>query len=378
MEMSELFGEKKLGFGLMRLPLTNPKDDTSIDIELAKKMVDVFMERGFTYFDTAWMYCGFNSENAVKEILTTRYPRDSYTLATKMHVGFLKDKDDRQKMWDAQINKTGVSYFDYYLIHDQGNSHYAKAKELDLYNFLREKRDQGLIKHLGFSFHDKADVLDRILTENPDMEFVQIQLNYLDWESDNVQSRKCYEVCCKHNKPVIVMEPVKGGTLANVPDTAEKIMKNYNKDASIPSWAVRFAASHDNVKMVLSGMSNLEQMLDNISFMQDFKSLSEEEINIINRVTDILNGKIAIPCTGCSYCTDGCPKNIAIPRYFSLYNEAKTDDEKKVDFVEKYKNIKSTFGSPLDCLRCGKCEKICPQHLNIIEYLKEVKDYFED
>lgn len=373
-----LFGEKKLGFGLMRLPLTNPDDASSIDIELTKKMVDSFIENGFTYFDTAWMYCGFNSENAVKEALVKRHPRDSYTLATKLHAGFLQTKEDRDKIFQTQREKTGVDYFDYYLIHDIGLDHYKVYTELDCFNWLMDKKEKGLVKHIGFSYHDNAELLDKVLTEHPEMEFVQLQINYLDWDSEGIQSRKCYEVAVKHNKPVIVMEPVKGGTLAKVPENVAEMYRAYDADMSVPSWAIRFAASLDHVKMVLSGMSNMEQLMDNMSYMKDFVPLNETENTMVMKAVEMINSNIAIPCTGCEYCVDGCPMHIAIPKYFSLYNADRQEVKEKgwTPQGEYYDRLTGTFGKASDCVGCGQCEHVCPQHLPIINNLKEVANYF--
>ena len=370
---------KKLGFGLMRLPRLDPNNEGSIDLEQTKQMVDTFLQRGFTYFDTAWMYCAFKSENAVKDALTSRHPRESYTLATKLHAAYIHSLDDRDAIFNTQREKTGVEYFDYYLLHDVGVEHYEIYKKYDCFAWIAEKKRQGLIKHMGFSFHDTAEVLDKILTEHPEMEFVQLQINYLDWDSEGVQSRKCYEVATKHGKPVIVMEPVKGGTLAKLPAAAEALLRQADPGASIPSWAVRFAASLPNVKMVLSGMSSTEQLLDNTGYMQDFAPLTQQEQAVIAQAVGIINASIAIPCTGCAYCTEGCPMHIAIPKYFSLYN-AEMQELKEKDFTSQgtyYYNLTLKFGKASDCIACGQCESVCPQHLPIIENLKRVAKQFE-
>jgi len=310
--------EKKLGFGLMRLPHHDPQNPADVDLEQVKKMVDLFMEKGFTYFDTAWMYNAFASEPTAKAALVDRYPRESFTLATKLHAGFYNSFEDRDKILHAQLQKTGAGYFDYYLIHGIEESMLEKIEKYDVFSWLKEKKAEGLVRHIGFSFHDTPELLDELLTKHPEAEFVQLQINYLDWESEWIRSRRCYEVAEKHHKPVIVMEPVKGGTLAKVPESVEKLFKEHDPVLSVPSYAIRFAASLPNVMVVLSGMSNVSQMEDNLSYMEDFKPLSEEEKALCTKAAELINSQIAIPCTGCSYCTEGCPMNIAIPQYFSL------------------------------------------------------------
>ncbi len=257
---------------------------------------------------------------------------------------------------------------------------YPKYEKFDCFNWLLDKKAQGLVKHPGFSFHDTPELLDEILTKHPEMEVVQLQVNYLDWESEWIRSRACYETARKHDKPVIIMEPVKGGTLANVPETVEKMFKRHDPDMSVPSWAIRFAASLPGVMVVLSGMSNIAQMRDNVSFMENFKPLTEEEKQMCFRAAEIINSQVAIPCTGCSYCTEGCPRHIAIPKYFSLYNEDMREKLEEKGWTANYSNymiLNSEFGKASDCIACGQCESVCPQHLPIIDNLKKVAAHYE-
>ena len=369
---------KKLGFGLMRMPLLNEDKPKSVDIDQVCKMVDIFMENGFTYFDTAYMYHSYISEKIAKEVLVDRYPRDSFTLTTKLPVVFLKSEDDNQRIFNEQLEKCGVDFFDYYLLHNLGVEHYEIAKKFNCFDFVSKLKAEGKVKHIGFSYHDAPQLLDEILTAHPEMEFVQIQLNYVDWENESIQSRKCYEVCRKHNKPVIIMEPVKGGSLVKIPKEAINVFKEAEPDMSIASWAIRFAASHEGVMMVLSGMSSLEEIIDNVSYMKDFKPLTDEEFKIIDKVVDIIEESIAIPCTACQYCVEGCPKNIPIPKYFSLYNADKQSLNRGFSTQEMYyENTSMKCGKASDCIRCRQCEQNCPQHLPIVDYLEDVADHFE-
>ncbi|WP_446899829.1 aldo/keto reductase [Clostridium sp. LBM24168] len=367
---------KKLGFGCMRLPVIKQDDPTSVDLLQFCRMVDVFLEKGFTYFDTAYMYHNYASEIMVKRALVERHPRDSYTIATKLPTMMLKAKEDMERIFNEQLEKCGVEYFDYYLLHCLNTPNYAIAQKLDSFTFIQKKKEKGRIRKIGFSYHDNAELLDEILTVHPEVEFVQLQLNYLDWDNANIQSHMCYEVCQKHEKPVIVMEPVKGGTLAKVPLEAEKLFKNYVPEMSVASWAVRFAASQPNVIMVLSGMSNYEQLVDNISYMQNFKDLNKEEMSVIDKAVGIINSSIAVPCTGCQYCVEGCPKKIPIPKYFALYNSFEQFGAAS-NSLFYYKNYVENYGRASDCIGCRQCEKHCPQHLSIIENLKEVAVKFD-
>ena len=371
---------KKLGFGLMRMPTLDKTNAADVDIEQVKEMVDLFMENGFTYFDIAIMYNGFASQSVAKKALVDRYPRDSFTLATKLHAGFFDSFEDRDRVFNEQLEQTGAGYFDYYLLHGIESAMLPKYEKYDCFNWLLEKKAQGLVRHAGFSFHDSAELLDELLTKYPEMEFVQLQINYLDWESEWIQSRACYETAAKHGKPVIVMEPVKGGTLARVPAEAEKLFKDHDPDRSVPSWALRYAASLDHVMVVLSGMSDVEQMKDNISSMNDFKPLTDEEKEICHKAAAIINSQTAIPCTGCSYCTSGCPMKIAIPQYFSLYNAVQRENMEEKGWTSSFASydvLALKFGRARDCVGCGQCEGVCPQHLPVIENLKKVSKCFD-
>lgn len=374
---------KKLGFGFMRLPLKDQNDPASIDLDAVKQMVDAFLERGFTYFDTAYMYHGGQSERAIREALVKRHDRDSFTLATKLPSMFLKNEGDQERIFEEQLEKCGVEYFDYYLLHNLNTSYYEAVKRFDSFAFVQKKKEEGKIRHMGFSFHDTPELLDEILTAHPETEFVQLQINYMDWESQSIQSRRCWEVARKHGKPVVVMEPVKGGMLAALPEKAEQLLKEHQPERSLPSWAIRFAAGLEGVMMVLSGMSGMEQLLDNTGYMQNFEPLSGDEQALLQQVVQSINETIAIPCTACEYCVKGCPKNIAIPKYFSMYNmdnreKLRTGDHNRWTINELYyANMAKTFGKASDCIGCRKCEQSCPQHIEITKWLRKVADVFE-
>ena len=366
----------------MRMPLTDPDDQTAIDIPQMEQMTDRFFGAGFTYCDTAWMYHDFMSEPTVGKVVVDRYPRDSFTIASKMPVAMIRSHEEGVEIFARQKEKLGIDYFDYYLVHDMNSVNYENAKRYDMISFLRQKRAAGEIRCLGFSCHDTAEYLDRVLTECPFFEFVQLQINYLDWESEGVQSRKCYEVCVKHGKPVTVMEPVKGGALASVPPAVEALMQIAHPDWSPAAWALRFAASLPNVRFVLSGMSTLAQMEENTALFSDMEPLSPSDRELLAAAAQMIRGSIAIPCTGCRYCVEenDCPRHIPIPNYFALYNTEKlrTREDWSPE-KEYYANlVAQSSGRASDCIACRKCERVCPQHIPISEWMPRVKAALED
>ena len=364
--MTGYFGKDvpKLGFGLMRLP----RKGLFTDVGQVSDMVDMFLEAGFTYFDTAFVYPG--SEAATKKALVDRYPRERYTIATKLNAAIpALTENAAKKQFTTSLERTGAGYFDYYLLHALMESNYSKYDRFRLWDFVREQKEKGLIKHVGFSFHAGPELLDRLLTDHPEAEFVQLQINYADWENPSVTSRANYEVARKHNVSVTVMEPVKGGRLADPPEEVKKLFRGYHPDMSFASWAIRFAASLDGIITVLSGMSNMEQMRDNLSYMKAFEPLNEEEQAIIRKAQRILGHSSVIPCTACRYCTEGCPKKIPIPDIFAAMNKHLGSGQLN-EAKAAYEAAALPGHRASDCVACGQCERACPQHLKIIDSLK--------
>ncbi len=363
--------KKMLGFGCMRLPM----DGDKIDIEQFKKMVDVFMANGFNYFDTAHIYHDGESEKAIREAVSSRYPRESFILTDKLTTNCFTKQEDIRPLFKQQLKDSGVDYFDFYLMHSQDAAIYEKFRRCNAYETALEMQKEGKFRHFGISFHDKAEVLEQILKDYPQIEAVQIQFNYLDYGDPAVDSKRVYEVCEKYGKAVIVMEPVKGGNLVNLPEKAQGILDSLNSGMSNASYAIRFAASFPNMFMVLSGMSDLAQINDNMSYMKDFKPLDEKEMQAVNDVRKAFSEINLIPCTACHYCTSGCPMNISIPELFSCYNHKVNFHDWNQDYY--YAQITRDGGKPSECIECGQCEGICPQHLEIIRLLKDVSGEFE-
>ena len=362
----------KLGFGFMRLPMIG-KD---IDIEQTKEMVDLFMSKGFSYFDSSWAYNGGKSEEAMKTAIVDRYPRESFQIATKCPVWFVQTEEEAKNMFWTSLKRTGAGYIDFYLLHNLGDSRTKIFDDFGMWDYVRGLKEKGLVRHIGFSIHDKADALDKILTEHPEMEFVQFQLNYADWESPTIQAQKCYEVALKHHKPIVVMEPVKGGNLANLTESIRKIFEDANPNVSLASWAIRYAASLDNIITVLSGMSTIDQVRDNVSYMEKFQPLNQDELAVIERASKAISEIPSIPCTACEYCVEGCPQNIPIPNIFAAYNR-KLIYQDLASAKGNYGFATRTSGKASDCVACGDCEQVCPQHIEIIQNMNTIGQELE-
>ena len=368
--------EKKLGFGTMRLPLRNLEDPANIDHAQFQQMADLYMERGFRYFDTAYPYHEGFSEDAVRQCVVERYPRESFLLADKMPIFHVKSPEDYERLFTEQLHRCGVSYFDVYLLHNLGRDRYPNTERFGGFAFLRQLKERGLARNIGFSFHDDAETLDQILTEHPEVDVVQLQINYLDWNGAVAQSGRCYETAARHGKEVIVMEPVKGGQLANLPGAAMELFTGFYGEAapSPASLAIRFAASLPQVRVVLSGMSTLEQVADNTAYMKDFVPLSPEEHALTGKIEKELKSAIRVPCTSCRYCMEVCPKSIAIPNYFGLLNLHAITGKKSYMYYQRYS---MNHGKASECLKCGLCESNCPQHISIRKMLEEFAALYE-
>ena len=373
--MERYFGENtpKLGFGLMRLP----KKGAKIDIEQTKQMVDAFMAAGLTYFDTAYVYDDGDSERAAKAALVDRYPRESYTLATKLcaWMGAHDEKSAKQQFYTS-LERTGAGYFDYYLLHALQAGNYKTYDKYHIWDFVKEQKEKGLIQHWGFSFHASPKLLDELLTAHPDAEFVQLQLNYADWENPDVTARENYEVARRHGKSIVVMEPVKGGALANPPQAVQEVFRAADPNASFASWAIRYAASLDGIITVLSGMSTPEQMRDNLSYMKQFRPLNETEQAAVRKAQELMTGVTSIPCTACHYCTAGCPKKIPIPEIFAARNQQLVWGQLE-EGTRRYADAVNGRGRAGDCIACGQCERACPQQIDVITRLSDCARQFD-
>ena len=374
MDMNQAIATPKLGFGLMRLPKGT---EDGYDLRQCEEMIDRFLDSGMTYFDTAYVYDEGRSELLAGKALVSRHPRESFTLATKLNVRVARDAEDAKRQFAVSLERTGAGYFDYYLLHAVQANRVETYDRYGIWDFVREQKKKGFVKHWGFSFHDSPQVLDQLLTDHPEVDFVQLQINYADWESPTVASRANYEVAQKHGKPVVIMEPVKGGALALPPKPVQQVFDAAGTGGSYASWAVRFAASLEGVLTVLSGMSTLGQMEDNLSYMKNFQPLSPAERKVISQAQAALQSVPSIPCTGCEYCVAGCPQRIPIPQIFSARNRQLIWGQTEQG-LSAYREAVREKGRASDCISCGQCEAACPQMLPIIDYLKDCARALEE
>ena len=370
----------QLGFGMMRLPLLDENDQTSIDVEQVTKMVDAYMESGFNHFDTAFVYHEGVGESTFKKTVVDRYPRDSFKIATKLPLFVITEESQLEPIFAQQLENCGVDYFDYFMLHNVSGLTENAWKNVDLYSFIEKKKQEGKIKHIGISTHGDAEFLEEILFDHPELEFVLLQINYLDWEDEGLQSKKCWEIARKYNKKIMIMEPYKGGFLADVPEEAEKVMKDYNPDKSVVSWAMRFVANLEDVDVVLTGASTLDQLENNIWEFKNADPLNDDEIEILRDVSEIINNNITVDCTKCRYCVDACTEDIDIAKVFDLYNKHKIlETDEWTPFGNAYLNYSKLpdLGIASDCIECEACMDECPQGINIPDVLKDVAKTFE-
>ena len=358
---------KKLGFGCMRLKMT---DDNKVDYPEFCRMIDAFIAAGFNYFDTAHGYIDGQSETAIRDCLVARYDREDFVLANKLSCWYFEKEEDVLPLFETQLTQCGVDYFDFYLFHSVTQTYYEKFKSCNAFEIVKKQKELGRIKHIAMSFHDTAEVLDRILTEQPFIEAVQLQLNYLDYDDPGVQSKACYDVAVKHGKKVIVIEPVRGGYLASLPARAAEVFDRLGRGGrSYASYALRYAASFPEVFMVLSGMGNTDMMRDNINTFSEFVPLSPEETAAADRAREIIREVRQIPCTKCRYCTEVCPKNIPVPDIFAVYNQVLAA---KITRGQAKELFPKEPGLAADCIKCGKCENVCPQNIEIRKILEKI------
>lgn len=363
----------KMGFGFLRLPRLNPDDEKSVDYALTSRLADAFMAAGGSYFDTAYTYLGGLSEVALRECVVRRYPREAFHIADKLPVWKVKRREDMRRMFDEQKQRCGVDYFDVYLLHALNAENYETSQRFDQFAFLRELKQSGEAGKIGFSYHDGPELLDEILTAHPEVDYVQLQINYLDWNSPSLQARRLYETAVRHGRRVIVMEPVKGGSLAGPTDEAAALLHALDANESPAAWAVRFAQSLPGVEVVLSGMNAMEQVQDNLRDLPPLTSLEEETLL---RAAEVLRAAIAVPCTACEYCVPGCPKQIPIPRYFALYNEYAREPREVWKMQHVYDALAQRLGRAGECIGCGACEASCPQHIEITQWMPRVAQAF--